>query len=142
MTAQQQAETVPVKPCNSCRGGLLEADRFCRWCGEPQTSITAPAFGKSEPIFAVQSASSDTTRYQTTVLDSSDGSRDLYHRVSGPLLSAVVAGASRSATGELRSPFLQRAILALISVPIWMIIVLLSPLDAYAAARNVVRGIQ
>src|SRR5262245_5634880 len=138
----QQAETVPVKPCNSCRGGLLEADRFCRWCGEQQVTKISPASPAIGSWFAAQAAQADAGRYPTTVLELCDGSRDLYHRVSGPLLSAVVAGASRSATGELRGPFLQRAILALISVPIWMIIVLLSPLDAYAAARNVVRGIQ
>jgi hypothetical protein len=32
-------------------------------------------------------------------------------------------------------------ILALISVPIWLIIVLLSPLDAYAAVKNLARQV-
>jgi hypothetical protein len=31
--------------------------------------------------------------------------------------------------------------MALVSVPIWLMIVLLSPLDAYAAARSLVRQI-
>jgi hypothetical protein len=142
MAGQQQAETVPVKACSACRGGLLEADQFCRWCGEAQMSRTGAAYGETGTVVVVQSPSLDPVRYQTSALDSADASRNLYHRVSGPLLSAVVAGASRSATGELRSAFLRRAILALISVPIWMIIVLLSPLDAYVAARNVVKGVQ
>jgi hypothetical protein len=32
--------------------------------------------------------------------------------------------------------------LALISLPIWLMIVLLSPLDAYAAAKNLLRESQ
>jgi hypothetical protein len=63
---------------------------------------------------------------------------NLYHRVSGPLVSAVIAGV---ASGELHDQgrWMRRAMLALISLPIWLMIVLLSPLDAYAAAKNLLR---
>jgi hypothetical protein len=62
----------------------------------------------------------------------------LYHRVSGPLVSAILSGVSDRA-GETYGPLIKRMVLALISIPIWLIIVLLSPLDAYAAARAISR---
>jgi hypothetical protein len=62
----------------------------------------------------------------------------LYRRVSGPLVSAILTGVSDGA-GETYGPLIKRMVLALISIPIWLIIVLLSPLDAYAAARAISR---
>jgi hypothetical protein len=41
--------------------------------------------------------------------------------------------------GDTYGPLIKRMVLALISIPIWLIIVLLSPLDAYAAARAISR---
>jgi hypothetical protein len=68
-----------------------------------------------------------------------DGARrDLYHRVSGPLVEAVVANVASGQLGE-QGRLMRRLMLALISLPIWLMIVLLSPLDAYAAAKNLLR---
>ena len=66
---------------------------------------------------------------------------DVYRRISGPLVSAVVTGALSAPSTEKQSAFVKRVILALISVPIWLIIVLLSPLDAYAAVKNLARQV-
>ena len=48
-------------------------------------------------------------------------------------MNAVVTGALSGEERENQSRFIKRVTLALISIPIWLIIVLLSPLDAYAA---------
>jgi hypothetical protein len=66
---------------------------------------------------------------------------DVYRRVSGPLVNAVVTGALSAPSSESHSAFIKRVILALISIPIWLIIVLLSPLDAYAAVKNLARQV-
>jgi hypothetical protein len=58
----------------------------------------------------------------------------LYHPISGPLVEAMV-GAGSKETSALCGSFTRRLVLALISIPIWMLIILLSPLDAYASAK-------
>ena len=69
------------------------------------------------------------------------GRTDLYRSISGPLISAVVTGALSTPSTDDHSAFIRRVILALISIPIWLIIVLLSPLDAYAAVKSVARQV-
>lgn len=64
---------------------------------------------------------------------------DVYRRVSGPLVSAAVTGALAGTATDSQSRFIKRVTLALISIPIWLMIVLLSPLDAYAAVKNLAR---
>ena len=133
---EQAAVTVPVKACTGCDGQLLASDHFCRWCGEAQPVETSGALvvaGRvaSEPLAAAS--------YATSLLDGAR--RDLYHRVSGPLVDAVVANVASGQLGE-QGRLMRRLMLALISLPIWLMIVLLSPLDAYAAAKNLLRDNQ
>jgi hypothetical protein len=122
MNSNELETTVPIKACSSCSAGLLDRDKFCRWCGarQPACSATGPALESTSPI-------DDSRDYRTTAL----ASHDVYHPISGALVNAVIHGASSHARSGLTS----RLILALISIPIWMIIVLLSPLDAYASAK-------
>ena len=129
-TNEQDARTVAMKACRDCSRQLLESDRFCRWCGQSQPS---PGNIPGPSVELAVAA-----KYSTSLLE--DPRRNLYHRVSGPLVSAAVAGVSRGDLSELSSGgWMRRMILALIAVPIWLMIVLLSPLDAYAAAKNLVR---
>jgi hypothetical protein len=133
---EQEARTVAVKACPGCAAGLLEQDKFCRWCGALQ-----PRIGSCE------------TNYKTAVTTEADQvvpstsslppniRTDVYRKVSGPLVSALVTGALSSPLNEQHSPLIQRITLALISVPIWLMIVLLSPLDAYAAVKNLARQV-
>jgi len=131
------AITVAVKACSTCSGGLLETDTFCRWCGAHQLDgVTG-----EQPISAtlsIPAASSELARYTTSRLQPQGTDTNLYRRVSGPLVSAVIASVSANASPE-QSRWMKKAILALISIPIWLMIVLLSPLDAYAAAKNLLK---
>ena len=63
------------------------------------------------------------------------------HALEGQRLALRIAktGALAGRSINNQSPVLKRMILALIGIPIWLIIVLLSPLDAYAAVRNLAR---
>lgn len=128
---EHQARTVAIKACESCGSGLLERDKFCRSCGAPQLD----RLSQSQQTFA---ASLEAYRFTTSSF--ANGSRgDVYRRISGPLVSAVVTGALAAPPAETVSPVVKRAILALISIPIWLIIVLLSPLDAYVAVKVLAR---
>lgn len=137
MGVTQEARTIAVKACALCSGGLLECDRFCRWCGVRQPDRMA-AGGESSARQLTDSALVNLSPYTTSALEREGAKSGLYRRVSGPLVSAVVAGVSANSPQSC-SRFMKRAILALISFPIWLIIILLSPLDAYAAAKNLLR---
>jgi hypothetical protein len=65
------------------------------------------------------------------------GRADDLHRVSGSLIGALTNGVSASATDYPLNRGVRRVIAVLISIPIWLIIILLSPLDAYTAAKAV-----
>ncbi len=127
---ESQQKTVGIKQCGTCGSGLLEPDRFCRRCGVHQ-----PAHHRDQDTVAEFSESST---YKTSALLT--GARvEVYRRVSAPLVNLVVSGALAGHSIHNESPVLTRVILALISIPVWLIIVLLSPLDAYAAVRNLAR---
>ena len=133
MFNSHDAMTVAVKACTSCGGGLLEYDKFCRWCGARQLDLMASNQLNCAP--SKNMASKGLSPYTTSALDQQAG---LLNRVSGPLVSAVIASVS-AGSPDAQSQVVKRAILALISIPIWLIIVLLSPLDAYVAAKNLLR---
>jgi hypothetical protein len=136
MDELQQARTVALKACRACSSGLLEHDKFCRRCGARQ-----PGRESLELNQAQTGASACGAQSCATVAIAGVARADVYRRISGPLVNAVVTGALSVPSTENQSPFVKRVILALISIPIWLIIVLLSPLDAYAAVKNLARQV-
>lgn len=136
---QEEARTVAVKACASCASGLLERDKFCRRCGVRQPGQESSGLDPAQGTPAGAGASS--SPLCATVAIGNGARSGVYHRISGPLVSAVVTGALPAPSPENQSPFVKRMILALISIPIWLIIVLLSPLDAYAAVKNLARQV-
>ena len=65
----------------------------------------------------------------------------VYRPISAPLVSAVLTGTLVGTSTVSQSPFIKRLILALVSIPVWLIIVLLSPLDAYTTLKSLERQI-
>jgi hypothetical protein len=135
MFETDEEKTALVKACGSCEAGILDRDTFCRWCGARQGAIDSRG-GMDHPTMS----SCVPSNYLTTGLEPLAARTNL-HRVSGPLVSAVVATLATGPVSHQRPSFFARAITALISVPLWLMIVLLSPLDAYAAAKNLSRGL-
>lgn len=136
MVATGEIKTATVKVCVSCPGGILDSDKFCRWCGASQNAIAASGGISVEGAMD----SGMPWSYMTRALEPLDTSHN-FHRVSGPLVSAVVATIATGPASQARESFSARAIAALLSFPLWLIIVLLSPLDAYAAAKNLSRSL-
>lgn len=134
----QEARTVAVKACVACSSGLLDRDNFCRWCGARQPGNESLDL---VPATGTQADACATISLCETVAMGGGARADVYRRVSGPLVIAVVSGALSTHSAEKQSAFVKRMILALISIPIWLMIVLLSPLDAYAAVKNVARQV-
>lgn len=133
---EQEARTVAVKACTACGFGLLEPDRFCRLCGSRQPDISVSTLDQT---IEVRRSAAGLDRAHTTVDLGTNTPLVAYRSVSAPLVNAVVTGALAGASTENQSRVIKRLILALISIPIWLMIVLLSPLDAYAAVKNLAR---
>lgn len=138
MNELQQANTVAVKACGSCAAALLERDKFCRWCGTRQEERVQASVDNAATLRQPIETADDGLIPATNLLAPA-ARADVYRRVSGPLVSAMVTGALAGTASETQGRFMKRITLALISIPIWLMIVLLSPLDAYAAMKNLVR---
>lgn len=115
-----QAETVALTLCYSCGHELHDHDRYCRRCG------------------VSQSEQRDQPSYQTLAMTNDD----LYHTISGPMVKAVTTEMRAVTTAPFGTALIRPVVLALISVPIWLLIILLSPLDAYVAAKAAANRIQ
>jgi hypothetical protein len=144
----QQAVTVAIRPCHSCGGGVPESDRFCRLCGENQLVLsTVTIEAAPQPCDAqhdiprycrFDSASMPGTVTSGTGISGTgtSGAVDagpLNHPISGPVIWAL--STTGGGLARVYDPRMKRVVSVLISVPVWLIILLLSPLDAYAAAR-------
>ena len=120
-TADQR--TVAIKPCCACGAALLEESRFCRLCGARQLEAL--------DIFTTKSEAGVRSSYNTSKLSA----QIPYHPVSGPLVRAVAQGVPASASQSVARDFPKRLLFALMAIPIWVMIILLSPIDAYASAK-------
>lgn len=126
---EDRTKTTVLTACRTCGTGLLEGNNFCRWCGAPRKSD-----------LTVRLQTSLTTPHPVHSPEQRGGFNSTYHLVSGPLVEAIAENVSSTLTLQHRDRFLQCLIQALVSIPIWLMFVLLSPFDAYAAAKNVTKG--
>ncbi|HSQ20250.1 MAG TPA: hypothetical protein VLR92_07740 [Blastocatellia bacterium] len=122
--------TLPVRPCCACRAVLLESSNFCRSCGarQPIQSELKSTTGNlpGETSVPASIGQLETRRVSQPIL---------YHPVSGPLVRAVAAGVPAALSGSPAREFPKRMLLALMAIPIWLMIILLSPIDAYTSAK-------
>ena len=139
MDELQQAKTVAVKACAACSSGILDHDKFCRWCGATQPRQEVPVVSQMLEVPAATVARSSIGC--ATVMLADCTRPEVFRRISGPLVNAVATGALIGPSTSNESAIVRRVVLALISIPIWLIIVLLSPLDAYAAVKNLTRQV-
>jgi predicted amidophosphoribosyltransferase len=110
---QSQIVTKDLRPCEACQYEARAQDKFCRRCGSKlDGSRKGDEVGSREP--------------------------QPMQNVSSALVAAVGAGVTTEA-GKIHGQMARRMISALISIPIWLIIILLSPLEAYRSARSVAR---
>jgi hypothetical protein len=121
----KQDETTALTVCGNCSAELYAFARFCRFCGTPS--------GESRLESSNRPEAADSRELQTRLLQVTDS----YRPVSGPLIGAVGAGFVGSRALQVRGGLAKTLLFALISIPLWLLIVLLSPFDAYLAARAI-----
>ncbi|MGH9848997.1 MAG: hypothetical protein ACREBD_03990 [Blastocatellia bacterium] len=123
-----------LKICGACGLDLLGRDKYCRHCGikQPTTNnITTSAV----PISGI--ATSNLVYQLPAAPTSALSEADTYHKVSEPLVEAVAMGIAARAFGKSYGRFVRHALSTLISITIWLMIILLSPFDAYFAAKAI-----
>jgi predicted amidophosphoribosyltransferase len=131
----EQKETVDLKLCNACQAEMQERDRFCRRCGVRYSGNIALAVTKDDWPDSLTIAN---TRLLTpSSITASSVEENSYRPFSGPLAKAVAKNVSTDPLTLSYSPLVKKIALALITIPVWLIIVLLSPFDAYATAKSV-----
>ncbi len=126
------AETIDLVLCRACGKEAGPHDRFCRRCGTAHlgSNVRQSSMDESKTLPLEQ-------RFATTVL----ASVGPYYNVSGLLVGAVVTDVLANAAVYAGNRFTRRLLPALLLLPIWLMILLLSPLNAYASARTLTRGI-
>ncbi len=125
-TAQQDIEireTAGLKSCNACSRELREGDKFCRRCGANQNEM---------PAAAVSDAAEAESKYRTSRLPEADD----FRRFSGSLMKSLAASVSVR-TSQIDNRFAKLVVSMLAAAPLWLVIVLLAPFDAYMAARSI-----
>ena len=121
LTDQQPTEVIVMQECSACATGLLNHDKFCRRCGVRQPEVNT---GRTDP-----------NRFwarETQLLTDRTQGLETY---SAQLIRIVTQSVSTKVSKQKASRGFRRLICTLITLPIWMLIVLLSPLDAYTAAK-------
>ena len=125
-TARQDIEvreTAGLKSCGNCSSELREGDKFCRRCGANQNGRS-----HAEPPDATETES----KYRTSRLPEVDDCR----RFSGSLMKGLMESVSVK-TSRIHNRFARLVVSMLAAAALWLVIVLLSPFDAYVAARSI-----
>ncbi len=130
-----QQETVTLRACAICGREMVADDRFCRRCGAHQHTRVAVADPQPTRVRGNAGSMPLATAPVTTTLRAHPS----LCLVSGSLVVAIAEAVSANAAPSIKSRSGQRVLLGLISLPIWLLIILLSPLDAYLAAKAVCR---
>ena len=119
-----QSKTEAVNKCFSCRALLTAADRFCRTCGASQHPTAFIDTGNRYPA-------ARTTMIVRNPVEQKSTSQTLSNVLVNTLTESVATKTMSLGCGR----FGNHLIGGLVVIPIWLLIILLSPLDAYAAAR-------
>jgi hypothetical protein len=118
----ENAETVDLKRCHACAAELLDTHKFCRRCGarHPDGYITSTDLAHS-------------SNWQTRPLAGNTGEHASY---SSQLIRIVTESLSARTSTKRLNRKSRWLVSTLITIPIWLLIVMLSPLDAYTAAKS------
>jgi hypothetical protein len=130
MHEPEDRETIGLLRCHSCAAEQPQPDKFCRRCGASQRPGGARLTGDTER------PAQDTRPLRRP---------HNYDSFSGALVTLVTEGVSARASSLSPSPagnrWAMRLAGVLVAVPLWLMIVLLSPLDAYVATRAITKRV-
>jgi hypothetical protein len=128
MFAQEMTETIGFTQCHTCSAELLERDKFCRRRHVNQSLCAAP--------LTVVAGQGGRFEYETRPLP---GGAYRGGSFSGTLVNFVTQSVSERTSGCSANRWTMRLVGALVVAPIWVMIVLLAPLDAFVAAKAIAK---
>ena len=135
MSETDPGNTLALEYCWDCRLELRARDRFCRNCGANLSRRTGVL--NEEPVGNARQVTNQTASPYATAPFAVQPHRP----VSAPLLNFFAASAAPNAAVFQRSRLAKLLTLLLISLPIWLMMILLSPLDAYAATKAIAKQV-
>ena len=129
------------KNCLSCQAGLKASDRFCRQCGVTQAMADGGATSglRNETGARAEAVTSDLIKVLTARVASE--TNVLPRPVSRPLLQALTESVARWPTMSDNGKITRNVVTALMSAPIWLMIILLSPFDAWTATKAMTKQV-
>jgi hypothetical protein len=136
MYAPETAETTDFKHCRVCSTAQKDFDKFCRRCGAFQSRRVEPINCITGSAAVAVARIAGRSICETARLSGSGSLRGSY---SGRLVGIVTQQLSEQTSllrANRRAMFL---ISMLVAAPLWLMIVLLSPLDAFLAAKNLAK---
>lgn len=140
-----QGETMLYRSCQSCDAEIAQESAYCRWCGAQQTELIS-TLEHTKGLHNDTVVLSKTSPYATTPFENktgdfaAEGKREvLDFRVSGYLIHSFVESV-KSKSSQFQGSFEKAALALLTFIPVCLLIIFLSPLDAYFAAKNFLKG--
>lgn len=138
MFLPETTETIGFKHCQGCGVAQIARDKFCRRCGVSQSR-------RVEPINCITgSVAGDVARRavrsgcETRPLPACGTLRRSY---SSRLVGIVTQELSEQTSSLRANHWAVLLISILVAAPLWLMIVLLSPLDAYVAAKSLAKQV-
>ena len=127
-----------AKRCHNCSSGLQTSDNFCRSCGTSQmTPETVESWRHTETTVLNYDVQSETGESPSSSLDDTLIQTETYESLSSPLVKTLTQNIATRTSSLRPNRFGTSLIAVLIAIPIWLLIILLSPIDAYTAIRAV-----
>jgi len=138
MFAPETAETTDFKHCQACGAVQNERDKFCRRCGVSQSRRVESMNCITGNVAGDVAERADRFGCETRPLSTGAALRRSY---SGRLVGIVTQEVSEQTTSLRANRWAMLLISMLVAAPLWLMIVLLSPLDAYVAAKDLAKQV-
>lgn len=138
MFEQETAETTDFQRCPACRAAQREHDKFCRHCGVSQSRHFQQLNCMTGGIPNNFDGGAGKYGCETVLLIGRVTPRRSY---SGKLVGIVTQELSEHTSSFRANRWAMILISLLVAAPLWLMIVLLSPLDAYAAAKDLAKQV-
>jgi hypothetical protein len=137
MQALEITETIGFNQCRNCGAEQIDSDKFCRRCGARQSNSfdrsTSASSGGSNRIERTGESGYNTRPFPVSRMQS--------RSCSDQLVSIVTQELSERTSSIRANRWVMHLVSVLVTAPLWLMIVLLSPLDAYLAAKSIVKGV-
>jgi hypothetical protein len=138
-------ELIFSSSCCTCQAAIAGQSFFCRWCGAQQPEsrlINEPTSGlKNYTALLSEPSPFSTMPLEPKTGDLLDevGKKEANLRISGYLIQSFV-NSVKLTTSHFQGGFEKAALAMLTFIPVCLLIIFLSPLDAYFATKNFLKG--